>query len=110
MDDESIAGELQNELSMEGIQVTSFDELKEKLDLYFNDLIQHDFYKLLNLMYRVDISEDKLRQILDKNPDENAGKQISMLVIERLSQKIRSRKEFRSNPESSSNDPGAEKW
>lgn len=110
MDEEPLTGELQKELSIEGIQTTSFDELKEKLDMYFNDLIQHDFHKLLSLVYRIDVSEDKLRQVLDKNPDENAGKLISTLVIERLSQKIRSRKEFRSNPGSFSNDAGAEKW
>jgi hypothetical protein len=110
MDEELTAGELQMELSIEGIKVASLEELKEKWDLYFNYLIQNDFYKMLNLLYKIDIPEDKLRRLLKENPDGNAGTMITSLVIERLWQKIRSRKEYHSKPEGFSNDPAAEKW
>jgi hypothetical protein len=110
MEDKSIIGQLQNELPIGENKVNSYEDLKEKWALYFNNLIQHDFPELVNLLYRIDISEEKLRRILKENPDENAGKIITTLVIERLSQKIRSRKEFRSSPDVFSDDPGTEKW
>jgi hypothetical protein len=45
----------------------------------------------------IDVSEDKLRRLLKENPDENAGKMITSLVIERLLQKSNQRISFR-NP------------
>ncbi len=110
MDDKSIVGQLQNEFPVGENKVTSFEELKEKWALYFNSLIQNDFPKLVSLFYRIDISEDKLRRVLKDNPDENAGKMITLLVIERLSQKISTREAFRSKPDMLSDDPVAEKW
>jgi hypothetical protein len=110
MKDKLIIGQLQNELLIGENEVTSFADLKEKWALYFDSLIQNDFPKLVSLFYRIDISEDKLRRILKENPDENAGKMITSLVIERLLQKIRTRNEFHSKPDVFSDDPGAEKW
>ena len=108
--EELIINELQSELSLEGIKVISLDDLEKKWASHFNYLIQNDFSGMLNLFYRIDISEDKLRRVLRENPDENAGKLITTLVIERLLQKLRSRKEFQSRSESFSNDSDEEKW
>jgi hypothetical protein len=110
MEDKLIVGQLQNELPIAEITVTSIDDLKEKWALYFDSLIQNDFPKLVSLLYRMDISEHKLRRTLKENPGENAGKMITSLVIERLLQKIRTREAFRSKPDMFSDDPAAEKW
>ena len=87
-----------------------FEDLKEKWAFYFNNLIQNDFPKMVDLFYRIDISEDKLKRILKENPDENAGKMITSMVMDRLWQKIRSREEFTSKPDDFSGGPDAEKW
>src|SRR5664279_2979639 len=105
-----IVDKLQNELPVEEIKATSYDELKEKWALYFNNLIQNDFVKLVGLFYRIDISEEKVKRMLKENPDEDAGKMITNLVIERLLQKIKSREESLSKPGEFSGDLGAEKW
>jgi len=105
-----IVDKLQNELHVEEIKATSYDELKEKWTLYFNNLIQYDFAKLVSLFYRIDISEEKVKRMLKENPDEDAGKMITNLVIERLLQKIKSREESLSKPGEFSGDLGAEKW
>ena len=109
-EDKLIVSQLQNELLIGEDKVASFEDLNEKWALFFNSLIQNDFPGLVNLFYRIDISEDKLRRILKEDPDENAGKMITSLVIERLLQKIRTRNEFRSKPDAFSGDPAAEKW
>ena len=51
---------------------------------YINDCIQHDFNKLVQLLYRIDVSEEKLKSILQLNPNEDAAKLISAVIIERL--------------------------
>jgi hypothetical protein len=110
MNEEFSLGELQNELPIEGIKSSSFEDLNEKWTLYFNYLIQNDFPKMLNLLYKIDISEEKLKRKLKESPDVPAGKIITSMVIERLRQKIRSRKEFQLNQKGFPNDPTAEKW
>lgn len=51
---------------------------------YINDCIQHDFNKLVQLLYRIDVSEEKLKSILQLNPNEDAAKLIAAVIIERL--------------------------
>ena len=51
---------------------------------YINDCINHDFNKLVQLLYRIDVSEEKLKYILQLNPNEDAAKLIAAVIIERL--------------------------
>lgn len=62
-----------------------------------NYLIVHDFNKLIQILYRADISEIKLKGMLAENKNEDAGKLIGALFIERQLQKISSRLENRQN-------------
>ena len=47
------------------------------LETMINELIKEDFSKLVQLLYRIDVSEAKLKSILQANPNENAGKLIA---------------------------------
>jgi len=51
---------------------------------YINDCINHDFNKLVQLLYRIDVSENKLKTILQSHPNEDAAKLIAAVIIERL--------------------------
>jgi len=66
----------------------TFSELEQlgpsDLIAYINDCIQHDFNKLVQLLYRIDVSEEKLKYILQLNPNEDAAKLIAAVIIERL--------------------------
>lgn len=73
----------------------SLDELKEKLAEHINNLINHDFQKLVFLLYRIDVNETKMRQLLEMKEGENAAELITGLIIERQLQKIKSRQQFR---------------
>ena len=73
----------------------SLEELKQKLSLHINHLINHDFEKLVYYLYRVDVNENKMRQLLEQKEGENAAGLIADLVIERQLQKIKSRQQFR---------------
>ncbi len=84
----------------------SFDLLKERLSSHINFLIQSDFQKLVSILYRVDVSESKLKHLLKENQGFDAASIITDLILERQLQKIRSRQEHR-NDENISDD---EKW
>jgi hypothetical protein len=84
------------------------DELfHEKLADYINHLVNHDFNRLISLLYRMDVNEKKLREILSDNPAANAGTVIANLMIERQAEKIKSREAFRQRDENIGDE---EKW
>src|SRR4051812_15318553 len=80
---------------------------KEKLAAYINDVIDHDFEKLIQLLYRLDVHEQKLKKIIASSPASDAGLLIADMIIERQLQKIQSRKQFK---QEGNNIPENEKW
>ena len=75
----------------------SQEELREKLVAHINYLINHDFEKLVSCLYRMDVNESKIRELLHRNEGENAAALIADLIIQRQLQKIKSRKENKSD-------------
>ncbi len=84
----------------------SSKELKEKLTAFINDLINHDFEKLVFYLYRIDVNENKMKHLLDQREGEYAAGLIADLIIERQIEKIKSRKEKKINKEI----PDDERW
>jgi uncharacterized protein YwgA len=84
----------------------SDQELKERLTAYVNHLINHDFEKLVSVLYRIDVNENKMRKLLEQKEGEDAAGLIANLIIERQLQKIKSRQETKKNNEI----PDDEKW
>ena len=72
------------------------DELIEAFAVHLNDMIVHDFAQLVTALYRIDVSEQKIRQTLKDNPKADAGRIIAHLIVERQKQKIKTRELFRS--------------
>lgn len=73
----------------------SDQDLENKLAVYINELIDKDFNRLVNLLYRIDISEEKLKLALQNEDKLNSsGKTIAKLIIERQLQKLEFRKKF----------------
>ena len=58
-----------------------------------NDLLNTDFQRLISILYRMDINESKLRALLQNNPGTDAGILIAEMMVERESQKIKTRRE-----------------
>jgi hypothetical protein len=71
-----------------------------------NDLVSNDFPSLVNILYRIDVSELKVKQVLKDHPDADAGALIASLIIERMLAKAKNRDNFRPN----SPIPDDEKW
>lgn len=75
----------------------SYEGLRSSLAAVINRLIINDFSRLISLLYRLDISEQKLKNLLSLSVDNTAGNIIADMIIERQLQKIESRKKFTSN-------------
>lgn len=73
------------------------EEIREQLISLINELVNKDFASLLQLLYRIDVDEKKIRLLIQKNPTEDAASIIADLIIERQLQKIESRKHFKEN-------------
>lgn len=73
----------------------SMEELQEHLTNYFNKLIEQDFERLILVLYKIDVDENKLRTILRRETGTNTGDIIARLVIERQLQKIETRKKYK---------------
>ena len=70
---------------------------KETLAAGINQMINNDFPGLINLLYRFDIDEKKLKELLRTNSGEDAGMIIAELLIERQIEKQRSREKYRTD-------------
>lgn len=77
----------------------SLHEMRPKLIVLINELINKDFQLLVQLLYRIDVNEKKIRLYLNEKPNEDSANVLADLIIERQLQKIETRKKFRSkNP------------
>lgn len=85
---------LNKELSLALPENISLSELKEELTQYINQLINTDFEKLIFYLYRIDVHEAKMKQLLQAHEGENAAALIAQLIIDRQVQKIKTRAEF----------------
>jgi len=92
--DKEIISVLRKEMAIELPENILLRDATIKLAAHINTLIQTDFQRLVSLLYRIDVSENKLRSLLEKNPGADAGLIIAELIIERQLQKIKSRRQF----------------
>ncbi|TRZ77390.1 MAG: hypothetical protein D4R94_02975 [Chitinophagaceae bacterium] len=67
---------------------------KEKLIEYINEYIKTDFSKILQLLYRIDVSEATIKKTLQAHPDLDAAILLADLIIERLAATKKAREQF----------------
>jgi hypothetical protein len=85
------------------------EALETMLAEKINAMIRENFDQLLQLLYRIDINEQRLRRLLVENEGEDAGRMIAGLIMERQWEKMESRRQFRQDKPTDEND-GEEKW
>lgn len=69
------------------------DAAKASLYAFIDHLIDKDFERLVLLLYRIDVPEAKLKTLLQQYPASDASVIIGNLIVERLEQKEKARKE-----------------
>lgn len=90
------------DLTIVSDQAPLLDRLANKI----NDLILNDFAELVNRLYRIDVSERKLKATLKEYSGKDAGYLIAHLIIERQLQKIRMRNKNKNDRDADDD----EKW
>jgi hypothetical protein len=106
INDEQLQREITQSISADLLPETSLAVFKEKLSAYINQLINDDFEKLVHILYRLDVSEQKLRSALAISSSD-AGMIIAQMIIDRQSEKIKTREHYRQR---NANIDDEEKW
>ena len=86
------------------LTVVQKENLRDQLVNLINHLLLNDFNKLVQVLYRVDVSEQKLKELLQKNPTTDAAVIITDLLIERQEEKIKLKNSFKTNNNISDDD------
>lgn len=82
------------------------EALLEELEAAINWMIGHRFDALVQVLYRMDVDEQRLRTLLRQSGDTDAARIIARLMVERQLQKIHARRQFRQDRDI----PEDEKW
>jgi hypothetical protein len=97
---------LNEDLDTELFQAKSEEALLQRLSEFINELIQNNFHRLMLILYKVDISENKLKTSLQDNVGQDAASVIAKLIVEREIEKMNSRNSFSSHNDNSNE----ERW
>jgi hypothetical protein len=107
MENSQLVQNINNDMAIALPEKISLEQLQDQLSVHINHLIETSFEALITLLYKIDVSEQKLKDVLRNNPAKNAGDIIASLIIERQLQKINFKKKFTGKSSSGSNE---EKW
>lgn len=94
-------------ISCKDLAVLEDADVLQQLTTYINQLILTSFESLVQLLYRIDVSEMKIKALLKENPQEDAGFLIAQLIIARQIQKLKTIKEMF---DTTAPDDGEERW
>ncbi|MES2778669.1 MAG: hypothetical protein V4651_02115 [Bacteroidota bacterium] len=73
----------------------SYEALLEALTSVITYLLLHDMEKLLNILYRIDVNEPKVKAAFAQNDPKLIAPTIARLILERELQKAESRRKYR---------------
>jgi stress response protein SCP2 len=107
METTALIQSINKELALALPEQISMEQLRQQLAVTVNHLIEKDFQQLVQVLYRVDVNERKLKYLLQENVGEDAAAIIADLIIERQLQKINSRSQFGQRDDAI---PEDEKW
>ena len=94
-------------MSVPILDIAAIEQLsKTQLIDAINWLIIHDFEKLVFILYRIDVSEAKIKTLLNKENTNFAAPVIADAILERLAEKKASREKYKQDSPASEE----EKW
>jgi hypothetical protein len=73
----------------------SQEDYFEQLKLRLKYLLDHDMAGLLQALYRMDVDEEAVREILSVTQPDNMAAELALLVWERARKKLETRKKYR---------------
>ena len=91
------------DVSFSGVIQYAYNELFEQLQKHIVKLLNTNTQKLYSLLYQIDLSENKIRNIYGDNPERNLSEIITELVLDRELKKVVTRIYFKENPDALKN-------
>ena len=85
----------EEEFLVSGEEKIDLNILHKKLSILVAYLLENDMHRLLNAMYRLDVSEAKFHQAMQSDSKEDAAFRIADLIIEREMQKVKTRLHYK---------------
>ena len=79
--------------------ISDMDLFKAELAIKVNHLLNNNFAGLIQILYRIDIDEKKLKASLESRKEEPAGDVIADTMIQRVANTIAAKKEFKTSSE-----------
>ena len=72
----------------------SLEDIRKRLEPVIGHLLDHEFERLLQVLYRIDVDEHKVKEVLTYGMPGKIAQEITNLVIERQRQKIIMRSQY----------------
>ncbi len=72
----------------------TIEDLKKQLIPIINYLLDKDMSRLLNALYRIDVSEQKVKKVLAAGNPETLASDIAQMILEREMQKVITRRKY----------------
>ena len=99
LNEDMIGGEAQK-LALQILQddeelVSTDDVLFETVLQRVVELLSESPEKLMSILYRIDVSEEKINDVIKNAPVASIATRIATLIIERMREKIETRKKYR---------------
>ena len=82
-------------LELESREDMAYDQAFLLIMRVVEDLMAKDFNRLINILYRIDVPEEKLKEALALSND-NPASVITKMILERELQKVATRKKYSS--------------
>ncbi len=80
---------------MLGSAENPFERLLDFLEIQIRNLLDRDFAGLLNALYRIDIPEKTVMEILENAAPDHISRKLAEVVLEREKQKVITRQRYR---------------
>jgi len=91
---------LLNRFEISGRNPDSYPELIDVLAVRIAEMLQHSPDSLMSMLYRLDISEKKLKAALHPETKELPEYALAKLIVERQSERMQTRQKYSSPPKS----------
>jgi tRNA U34 5-carboxymethylaminomethyl modifying enzyme MnmG/GidA len=88
-------------------EASSYEAFQQQLVKSIHEMIEHNFQQLVQILYRIDVDEKKLKSTLQTHPQQLAGELIADLIIQRIQQTFITREQYKT---AKHNEENEEKW
>lgn len=88
--------EIKNEIE-KNFEISLCEDWKMALIDLIDNLIANNFQQLINVLYKIDVSENKIKLALQQQQNRKTAEVLVEMILERLQEKAESRKATKTN-------------